>query len=102
MFFAFHVLNAWEEQVKAKSSAGGTAPAYHSVVKIITSDMFEFELDYTKVERDLSDGERVRTDVQVVSRLSDVLCGEQLSVAWSPFSLLRSAYSPIPMYIHHI
>ena len=81
MFFAFHVLNAWEEQVEAKSSAGGAAPAYHSAVKIITSDMFELELDSTKVERDLPDGERVRTDVQVVSRLSDVLCGEHLSVA---------------------
>ncbi|CAN0472398.1 unnamed protein product [Ascophyllum nodosum] len=65
VFFAFHVLNAWEEQVEAKSSAGGAAPAYHSAVKIITSDMFELELDSTKVERDLPDGQR--TDPHVTT-----------------------------------
>ena len=73
MFFAFHVLNAWEEQVEAKSPAGGAAPAHHSTMKLITSDMFEFDLNYTKVERDFSNGERVGTDAQVVSRISDVL-----------------------------
>lgn len=44
MFYAFHVLNAWEERVEAKGQAE-VAPTYQSLVKIITCDMFEFDFE---------------------------------------------------------
>ena len=56
VFYAFHVLNAWEERVKT-THHDGSAPTYHSVVKIITCDAFDFDLEFPVGIQGLSEGE---------------------------------------------
>ena len=56
VFYAFHVLNAWEEQIKT-THHDGAAPTYHSVVKIITLDAFDIDLELPVGIQGLSEGE---------------------------------------------
>lgn len=58
VFYAFHVLNAWEERIEVKAQAGA-APIDHSVVKIISCDMFEFDLEFPIAKEGLSEGELI-------------------------------------------
>lgn len=46
---AFHVLNAWEEKVEVEGTT-------NAVLKVVTSDMFEFDLDQNELNKEMKPG----------------------------------------------
>lgn len=48
-YVAFHALNAWEEKVDVDGQT-------NTVVKVITCDFFELDLDQNELSKDLSPG----------------------------------------------
>ena len=52
-FYAFHVLNAWEEKVEVEGTT-------NAVIKIVTCDMFDFELDQNTLNKEMQPGACVK------------------------------------------
>ncbi|CAM9253945.1 unnamed protein product, partial [Scytosiphon promiscuus] len=52
-FMAFHVLNAWEEKVEMNGIV-------HTQLKVVTCDLFEIDLEQSKLLNDLSPGTYVK------------------------------------------
>lgn len=57
---AFHVLNAWEEKAEADGRVGDTATCDTTVVKVVTCDVFEFNIDFVEAVKDMTPGKRFK------------------------------------------
>lgn len=59
-FMAFHVLNAWEERVEINGTTS-------TQLKVVTCDLFEINLEQTKLLKDSSPGAYVKCGVWCIS-----------------------------------
>lgn len=95
---AFHVLNAWEDNIEVDGS-DGAAPTSQSVVKIVTCDTFELNMDFSKVVKNISAGEWQRQEGnRTFAPLDDVVSGTV--GCWCLSQISRALHITLPR--HHL